>query len=99
MSILKVVGWGAGIDEFVEVPSHGGWGSGITKDLELGRNKHELGVYKNGHLIKLFRTDVPEFVRIIESEAKRYAQRLRQKDEDDPNRKVPANIFSVNLIY
>ena len=61
-----------------------GWGSEIKNDLTVGRAKYEYGVFVDGTLTKVFRTDVEDLTYIIEGEVNKHIRYLKR---EDPNKK------------
>lgn len=83
MNTVRARGWARGINEFVDAQViETGWSSGIANNVVPGQKRHEVGVYENGKLIRLFRTDIEEHRGINRSEAERYAQRLQSEQKE-----------------
>jgi hypothetical protein len=59
-----------------------GWGSGIRKDLSTGVNRHEIQILEDNSLIDVFRSDVDQCKPKIESEARKYVERMKKNNPD-----------------
>ncbi|MEK6934147.1 MAG: hypothetical protein AABW75_04715 [Nanoarchaeota archaeon] len=67
-----------------------GWGANLVLSAQKRTAKYEFGLYKNGDLIDVFRTDVKEVVGDLEKEALKSAEHKRAQD--------PKSTYSIRKI-